>query len=339
MSCPPHLFGAAFSLALSALTLLGAAAEANPALVTHTPAVGYQTLSMPDPEGPPVDVAVWYPADGAGSPTSVGPFTQTLSVQAPMLGNDLPLVVISHGNGGSFASHSDTALALAQAGFVVAALTHTGDSYRDQSRATDLPNRPRQLKLLVDYMLGVWPQRNRIDPARIGAFGFSSGGFTVLVAAGGEPDLRMMADHCHEHPDYYDCRLMARGPTQASTAPVWTHDRRLKAAVSAAPAMGFSFGQAGLAGVSVPIQLWRASDDHILPNPDYAEAVRLSLPTPSDYRVVANADHFDFLAPCSDILKQSAPMICTSAPGFDRTRFHEAFNRDVVAFFRAKLAG
>ena len=336
MSRPCHLVAAALSLALSALIALGATAETNPA---PGPAVGYQTLSMSDPEGPPVEVAIWYPTDAVGLPAPVGPFTQTLAVQAPVLGNNLPLVVLSHGNGGSFASHADTALALAKAGFVVAALTHTGDNYRDQSRATDLPNRPRQLKLLVDYMLGASPQRSRIDPARVGAFGFSSGGFTVLVAAGGEPDLRTMAGHCREHPDYYDCRLITKGPAQASTAPIWTHDRRLKAVVSAAPAMGFSFGQAGLASVSVPIQLWRASDDHILPNPDYAEAVRLNLPSPPDYRVVTNADHFDFLAPCSEILKQSAPMICSSAPSFDRTLFHEAFNRDVVTFFRAKLGG
>jgi predicted dienelactone hydrolase len=46
-----------------------------------------------------------------------------------------PLVLISHGTGGSGASHYDTALALALAdeGFVVAALTHTGDNYMDRA--------------------------------------------------------------------------------------------------------------------------------------------------------------------------------------------------------------
>jgi predicted dienelactone hydrolase len=337
MSRLPHLVVAALILALSALTLRGAAGETG--RNTPAPAVGYESLSMPDLKGPPVEIGIWYPADGEGSPTQVGPFVQTVAVQALVSGSGLPMVVISHGNGGSFASHADTALALAKAGFVVAALTHSGDNYRDQSHATDLPNRPRQLKLLVDYMLGVWSQRNRIDPAKIGAFGFSSGGFTVLVAAGGEPDLNTMASHCQEHPSFYDCRLMAKDLSPAPVREVWTHDQRIKAIVSAAPALGFAFGHAGLAGVSAPIQLWRASDDHILPNPDYAEAVRLSLPTPPDYRVVENADHFDFLAPCSEILKESAPMICTSSPGFDRTRFHDEFNRALVEFFRANLRG
>ena len=44
-----------------------------------------------------------------------------------------PLIVMSHGTGGMALNSYDTAVALAEAGFVVAAVTHTGDNYRDQS--------------------------------------------------------------------------------------------------------------------------------------------------------------------------------------------------------------
>ena len=115
-------------------------------------------------------------------------------------------------------------------------------------------------------------------------------------------------------------------------------DPRIRAAVIAAPALGFAFGREGLKHVGLPVQLWRAEDDHILPNPDYAEAVRIALPTSPEFHLVANADHFDFLAPCSSLLRQFAPQICVSAPGFDRTAFHETFNREVVRFFREKLS-
>lgn len=74
--------------------------------------------------------------------------------------------------------------ALAQAGFVVATLTHTGDNWRDQSRATDVVDRTRQLSVLIDHMLGQWEGRAGIDASKVGAFGFSAGGFTVLAAAG-----------------------------------------------------------------------------------------------------------------------------------------------------------
>ena len=63
----------------------------------------------------------------------------------------------------------------------------------------------------------------------------------------------------------------------------------------------------------------------------------LAMPIPAEYFVVPDADHIDFLAPCSAELAAQAPQICASAPGFDRAAFHAEFNRDVVAFFRKTL--
>jgi predicted dienelactone hydrolase len=76
-------------------------------------------------------------------------YTQNVAVS----GHSLPLVVISHGVQGSLASHYDTAIALAQAGFTVAAVTHTGDNGQDQSyvgNRIDLTNRPAEMRRLVD---------------------------------------------------------------------------------------------------------------------------------------------------------------------------------------------
>jgi len=114
-------------------------------------------------------------------------------------------------------------------------------------------------------------------------------------------------------------------------------DARIKAAVVAAPALGFTFSPDGLKDVKVPVQLWRAENDVIVPHPRYAEAVRLALPEAPDYHVVPNAGHFDFLAPCSDALASIAPAICTSAAGFDRPAFHAGFNSEVVKFFEKTL--
>jgi predicted dienelactone hydrolase len=61
------------------------------------------------------------------------------------------------------------------------------------------------------------------------------------------------------------------------------------------------------------------------------------LPRPPEYHVVAGADHFDFLAPCSEPLAQVAPMICEERGGFDRAAFHRTFNREVVRFFSKTL--
>ena len=119
---------------------------------------------------------------------------------------------------------------------------------------------------------------------------------------------------------------------------VWVHDPRIKAAVIAAPAIGYTFDRAGLKDVRLPIQLWRDEFDHVEPSPDYVETVRDALPTPPEYHVVANADHYDFLAPCSATLTKYAPLICAERPGFDRAAFHATFDAAVVAFFEKTLA-
>lgn len=306
--------------------------------------VGFQSVSIATPDGFAIPVDIWYPTSGEAHKQPLGLFQQNVSLQGPVLGNKLALVVISHGNGGTKDEHYDTALALAKSGFVVAALEHTGDNYRDQSRATDLANRTRELHRLIDFMLFEWKGSGAIDPLRVGVFGFSSGGFTVLAAAGGEPDLSLVRGHCSEHPKYYDCSLLAAhpAPLRSSSAPNPTvnsnvvHDARIKALVVAAPALGFTFAN-GLSGVTQPLQLWRADDDKVLPAPDYADAVRGALHTPLDFRTVANAGHFDFLAPCTAELAKAAPNICTSETGFDREAFHERFNEAIVQFLKAHL--
>jgi predicted dienelactone hydrolase len=300
-------------------------------------AVGFQHVFMPDPKGQPIEVGVWYPTDASPSAEVIETATQTVARDAPVKGDHLPMVVISHGHGGSFAGHLDTAIALAKAGFVAAALTHNGDSWHDSRDAVAVWERPRQLKRLVDYMLGDWRDRRHIAADRIGAFGFSAGGFTVLAAAGGEPDLRVVSAHCQAHPAFEDCQIIAQHPLATDTKVVWTHDARIKAVVAAAPALGFAFGREGLAAVRRPVQLWRAADDHVLPYPFYAEAVRLDLPRPPEMHVVPGAGHYDFLAPCSARLAHLVPQICISEPGFDRAEFHARFDRDVVAFFQRAL--
>ena len=80
-------------------------------------------------------------------------------------------------------------LSLAEAGYVVAAPTHTADNYRDKSGFGTLrvvAGRPRHVKDLVDYMLAGWPGHDRLDAGRIGFFGFSAGGYTGLIALGGQ---------------------------------------------------------------------------------------------------------------------------------------------------------
>jgi predicted dienelactone hydrolase len=190
-------------------------------------------------------------------------------------------------------------------------------------------------------MLANWKGHDRIDANRVGVFGYSAGGFTVLVSAGGKPDLTTVGPHCAGHPGDFACRLLSKQngsvPKVEMISADDLKDNRIRAAVVAAPALGFAFGNEGLRDVRIPVQLWRAEDDTLLPHPWYAEAVRHALPLAPEYHVVPKAGHYDFMPSCSERLAAVAPQICTSQQGFDRSAFHEQFNADVLAFFNKTL--
>jgi predicted dienelactone hydrolase len=310
-------------------------------------AAGFQYGTAPDPDDKPIELGIWYPSDATTEPQPLGLFTQPVAYYGAISGQSLPLIVISHGTGGGAASHYDTALALADAGFVVVALTHTGDNYKDRAysfTARNFIERPRQVSRVIDFMLNSWDGHDHLNSAKIGMFGHSAGGATTLIEIGGNPDFSLAVQFCKDHPDEWGCQ-QARGIPDAEkkaedwkNPPDWHHDPRIKAAVIAAPAIGYTFTKDGLATVSVPIQLWRAENDTINPNKWYADIVRDALPKPPEDHLVVNAGHFDFLAPCVDALAKIAPEICASAPGFDRAAFHDEFNKALVAFFKAQLA-
>ena len=320
-----NLFSA---VAMTATALAGACVHA----------AGFQQGVAADPDGKPLVVGIWYPSQAAAKPVSLGPTTMTVAFNAPVNGKALPLVVMSHGTGGSFLGHFDTAIALADAGFVVVAMNHTGDNYADQSRSADIMDRTRQVSRVIDHMLLTWEGHATIDPERIGMFGYSAGGFTTLASIGGIADFEKIAPMCRRHPEDFACQLIAKSQSPVAVPePTAVADVRIKAAVVAAPALGFTFSPDGLKKVKVPVQLWRAENDVVLPHPRYAEAVRLAMPEAPEYHVVPNAGHYDFLAPCSDALASIAHAICASSPGFDRAAFHVGFDSAVARFFKNTL--
>jgi len=155
-------------------------------------AVGFQHAAALDREGQPLELNIWYQSDAPATPRPLGLFQQVVAADAPISGSQLPLVVISHGTGGGAETHCDTALALGEAGFIVVAVTHTGDNWRDHAFSFTVRNfveRPRHISRVIDFMLSCWGGHSHIDPVRIGMFGHSSGGATALNAVGGNPDF------------------------------------------------------------------------------------------------------------------------------------------------------
>jgi predicted dienelactone hydrolase len=303
-------------------------------------AVGFQWATAPDPDQAGLQVAIWYPSAGHVTDFDVGPFAMQVAVNGEISGRRHPLIVMSHGTGGMALNSYDTAIALAEAGFIVASVTHTGDNYQDQSSAFTRRNfvdRPRHVSRVIDYMLGAWVGHGSIDPVRIGLLGHSAGGTTALIVAGGIADMGRVVAFCRTATDDWGCRQARQSgtvPAETVSPPVTGADARVKAIVVAAPALAIAFQPAGLAAVKVPVQLWVGARDDIVTD---AQLDRGLLPAPPDYHLVQNGGHFAYLSPCSELLERSAPVICENPSGFNRAGFLRSFQQSVIAFFRVSL--
>lgn len=297
----------------------------------------------------PITVGIWYPSDAAvpGQPNT--PFRQALALDAPLKGDKHPLVVISHGYGGWMGGHADLALALARRGYIVVAPTHPGNNKDDISATPSqwLASRPADIHRVIDYMLATWRGALRIDPSRIGVYGFSAGGYTALVAAGGVPNLKLALHDCAEDPAQFVCHEgILAGVVPAQLQPklaAVAGDRRIGAISVAAPGLAFAFDTAGLAGIKVPVQIWSGMSDKRVPDSSNGTPLASRLGKHAELHRVKKAGHFAFMVPCNPRLKAIKPkiweMVCVDAAGFDRAAFHDELNQQVVAFFDRSLPG
>ncbi len=323
-------------LCLAAACLLAALAQA----------AGFATIEIPaDREGPAIRGGVWTPCAAPAGDIELGRTTIQGVRDCPLPpGNaPLPLIVISHGYGGSFLGHHDTAQALADAGFVVAAISHSDDNFQIRGGPDDkisaLATRTTDIQRLIDHMLQRWPFHDRIAVDRIGFYGFSRGGYTGLVLAGAKPDFEKLpplpSSPCAKAPESEECGAMKKRFRELLATPL-AHDDRIKAAVIADP-LSTVFDAEGLRNVRIPIELWASAYGGDGVTPESVAAVRRNLPAAPEWHVTDKAGHFGFLAPCSAEQIQAKSEICRDAPGFDRAAFHKMFNAEVTAFFGAAL--
>ncbi|SIQ27441.1 dienelactone hydrolase [Bosea sp. TND4EK4] len=301
-------------------------------------AAGLMAFEVPaDVSGPALKVLQWSPCARPADTVRLGPFAIPAVRDCPIAGDGkLPLIVISHGFGGTYLAHHDTAEALANAGFVVVALNHPDDNAFNAARFDSLAalrTRPIDVRRLVDHMLGPAPAAARIDPERIGFFGFSRGGYTGLVLAGAQPDIRQLRAVCQD-PTGAKCDRIPAGMVPPGE-PV--SDPRIKAFVIADPLASVFPNGSGLRQIRAPLQLWRSQNGGDGVAPADVAAIAAGLPEKAEFHDAAGAGHFAFLSVCPEALAREQPAICTDAAGFDRAAFHVELNGQAVDFLRREL--
>ncbi len=314
-------------------------------------------------------VTVWYPAaeSAVETPQFIGPSDKPLfeagkatahASFAPTL-QPFPLILLSHGTGGSAAQMAWLGTALARAGFIAVAVDHPGNNAQTGytpagfllwwERATDLSD-------VLDGLLADAQIGPHIDRGRVGAAGFSLGGYTVMELAGARTDISNFYDLCRAQPANAVCvvpemknlledgaghtmtleQLLAsvrktNGESLALSGESF-RDPRIKAVLAIAPALGFTFTPESLRAIRLPVQVVVGSADSIAPPASSADILRANVRGARE-TVLPGVEHDTFLDLCTAAGRAAFPQYCTDPAGVDRAAVHRQTAELAVEFF------
>jgi len=267
-----------------------------------------------------------------------------------------PLIVLSHGTGGAAAQLSWLGEALAAGGYVVVAVNHHGNTAIEGKTPHGFFlwwERARDLQRLIDRVIGDDVFGSRIDPSRIGAAGFSLGGYTVLESAGARTDLDQIERYCVGRDDDPSCSLPPEAPfsmgeleRHIETDPRFRasmadhrlsyRDPRVRSIVAIAPAAGVALTEESLKGISIPTLIFVGDRDTTAPGDSNARRVAELIPG-ARLAVLTGVGHYTFLARCGIMGRVVASSICIEDGGVSRSDTHQQVAEDTRKFFDATL--
>ena len=247
------------------------------------------------------------------------------------------------------------AQALASHGYIVAAVNHPGNNALEDYTAEGFLlwwERARNLTTVIDQVLTDSQIGPRIDSRRIGAAGFSLGGYTVIESAGGRTEPAQFREFCRSHaaaicndPDEFP-GLFARWDALEASSPDFRRasgqanqsyrDPRIRAVLALAPALGPAVTTGSLRRISIRVAIVAGANDTVADVASNAEVFAAAIPSTA-LTILSGAGHYTFLASCTGNGKQERPGLCQDAPGVDRDAIHRTALELAAAFFDHNL--
>jgi predicted dienelactone hydrolase len=309
---------------------------------------------------------IWYPADPATveQPQWIGsadaPFANAAKAApnaTPIAGLEkFPLILLSHGIGGSSSMMAWLGAALASHGYIAAAVNHPGNNALEDYTipgAVFWGQRAHDISALLDLLLADPTFGPRIDPKRVGAAGFSLGGLTVIELAGGIAEFSRYQEFCKspkadgmctdtiEYPGLL-AKVTALAKTDTAIQAAFAdnsrshRDPRIRAIFAMAPALGPAFDPASLARISVPTQIVAGAVDTSVPPDSSAKFFAARIPG-AQLTIYQAVGHYTFLATCAELGDRTQPRLCIDQAGILRDEIHAQTAAMATKFFDANL--
>lgn len=335
-------------------------------------AVGFSVSEFPAPEGydwrgsgdRALSGVVWYPAEaGAGEKDQyVGPPGVPLfyagraakdATLAPAFGK-FPLVVLSHGTGGSALQMAWLGTYLAARGYIAAAVNHPGNNavtgYTTQGFVEGW-ERANDITVVITDMLADPRFGGKIDGERIGAAGFSYGGYTMTELAGATTDSSRLLAWCEqqesscnppEMPDLLEKFKAIQQEPDVQSALQRSgrsyRDPRIRGVFAIAPAVARAFTPESLQKIAIPVEIVAGEADTIAPPADNAQFFAANIKGAQITILPGGVGHYTFLDVCSEAGKKQFPKLCVDRAGVDREAVHRQVGEMAADFFDKELA-
>jgi len=314
-----------------------------------------------DGNGPrPVSWAAWYPAadDAVEQELRATDRTATWFAYGPAardarLSRDrqrYPIVLLSHGTGGTAFHLEWLARDLARRGFIAVGVDHHGNTTAEPFRAEGFLcwwERARDLTVLLDALAAHGDFAGRIDTDRAFVVGYSLGGCTAAGLLGAitetsrferSPKNKNFGRGPREFPDLAD-HLPGLLETSAIFRQSWARmsasylDTRFKAALMLAPGNSvLGCSEDGLRSITTPARIVVGGSDFVLPVSDWLHE---RLATSTLNRLAPEVGHYVFLPEATDAGRQASPDCCVDAPGVDRRAIHDHVATLAAEFFES----
>ena len=326
--------------------------------VAHTASAAIRDAERSDQ----VRYTVWYPAqaDAKEAPITIGPPGKPLfevgssAADAPVATGRWPVLLLSHGNGGTARMMGWFGTALARAGYVVVAVDHPGNNGMDAMTAAGsilMWNRVDDLSAALAAVKADPRLAAHLDVERLGVAGYSAGGFTALVAAGIKPDMSRLVAFCEanpkdgvcapqlENPEFtFERRMaLAAAPQMAPWVAKSGEDRRLpnvRAVFLMAPAIVQAFDPAELAKLDVPVSVVVGEADGVASSATNSKAIS-DANAKAHLQVLPAVGHYDFLSECTELGRDRVGPLCERRA--DRKETHQAAIDEAEQIFNATL--
>ncbi|MBN9047320.1 MAG: alpha/beta fold hydrolase [Rhizobiales bacterium] len=336
------------------LVLFGFIAAGNTAVAAES--VGFKQIVLFDKGDRSLNVTVWYPTRPGGKAEMVGGNRAFVGLDvfkdsSPLAGRH-PLVLLSHGYGGSWKNLNWLAGELARNGYVVAAPDHPGTTTADMraSEATRLWERPLDISHTLTAILDNPALGGKIDVRRIAVVGHSLGGWTAIELAGGRysADLALKGcDGSNAPPQCKDRKLFAAigivgGGKAAPELAGNYRDTRVGAVITFDPGPASGFLADSLAAVKIPVLIYASGTEvsEIAARKIDSEYIAEHLPKKTtSYREIADATHFSFVQLCKPnakaLIEKESPgegFVCRDGGTRSRAAIHRQVADGVMTF-------